>query len=677
MQIPTPPALMARVGALADTECYKNYWLLRIRPDGAPEDICFELFAGQSFDVFTRQRIASIFEAFTVYTFNGNGYDVPMINAAICGYSCEQLKWLSDRIIVENVKPWELDLPKWAPADHIDLMEVAPGAGSQKAYGARIHSKRIKDLPYDPAQILTGEQIAELREYCGIDLDVLADLRRELTPEIKLREKLSERYGIDLRSKSDAQVAEKVLWLRCEQAAGRRLYKPKDINWNLKFRFEVPPFISYASPQLQQALAIVQNAVFSIAPSGSVAKLPELEELEIKIGNSVYQMGLGGLHSQEKKLVVISDDRRVVRMPDVASYYPTLIINSNRQPPALGVAFTQEYSGIKTERLADKATAGKLKKAGDTKSEAYKTAATGDAGGKIMLNGTFGKTGSMHSILYAPEMLIQTTLSGQLSLLMLIEWHEYYGIPVVSANTDGIVIHCPRELVATSDALIAEWEKRTGLTMETEEYRALYARDVNNYFAIPAKGAAKRKGEYAKASLVFKKNPDVEICSDAIEAFLCDGIPPAYTIMTCTDIRKFITTQVVAGGAIKMWGEGPRKGALVRDMASVLLANGWKKDGRKWKRGSVLADPTTAYQQCFAPQRPEYLGKVVRWYYSTQAPGPIVYKTNGNTVSLSYGAKPCMTLPDEFPTDIDYSWYIKKAESILNDIGYNVLTGAQ
>ncbi len=295
-------------------------------------------------------------------------------------------------------------------------------------------------------------------------------------------------------------------------------------------------------------------------------------------------------------------------------------------------------------------------------------------GGKIFLNGTFGKTGSPYSILFAPEMLIQTTITGQLSLLMLIEWHEYYGIPVVSANTDGIVIKCPRDKVYISEHLIKEWEKTTGLEMETVEYRGIYSRDVNSYFAVKSDGEVKRKGEYSKAGLSEKKNPDVEICSDAVADFLSKGIAPAATILGCSDIRKFITIQKVNGGAVKMWGEGPLKTALVRDMVPILERNGWFKDGRKWRKGDMITDPTTAYKSCFAPQTPEYLGKVARWYYGTNSPGPIVYASNGNTVSLSYGAQPCMTLPDSLPTDINYDWYIKKADDILRDVGYYTLS---
>ena len=315
---------------------------------------------------------------------------------------------------------------------------------------------------------------------------------------------------------------------------------------------------------------------------------------------------------------------------------------------------------------------GKLKKAGDTKSHEYAEARVGNEGGKIMINGTFGKTGSPYSVLFAPTMLIQTTVTGQLSLLMLIEWHELYGIPVISANTDGIVIDCPRDKLQVSEYLIAEWQRRTGLEMETDDYVALYARDVNNYFAIKTPDDVKRKGEYAKAGLAEKKNPDVEICADAVAEFLAKGVPVEYTIAACRDIRKFVTIQKVNGGGVKMWGEGPRKGARVMDMVGTLTANGWVKEGRKWRKGDSLADAATAYAACFQPQRPEYLGKVIRWYYGTRSPGPIVYSSNGNLVGGSYGAMPCMTLPDQFPDDIDYAWYVSKSEAILRDLGVDI-----
>lgn len=673
--VPPPPRADApRPEADCDTECFPNYWLLKFRPVGGPA-YSFRLFAGQRLSVPDIQRIKLLFDAYCVITFNGMGYDRWMIGAALDGYTTEQLKALNDQIIVERIKPWELGLSDWEPSDHIDIMEVAPGDGSQKQYAGRIHCKRMQDLPYSPDQSLTLEQIGHVDSYCENDLDVLRALRESLRPQIDQRVGLSKRYGIDLRSKSDAQLAEAVLRKRCEDAAGRRLYK-QPIDPFLSFRYRVPPFISYATPQLQRALELVRSAIFRLSDKLVVQMPPELEGLTIALGRSVYKIGIGGLHSQEERAVHRSDDQFVLRDNDVASYYPTLILNSGEWPAALGETFLREYAAIKEERLAAKALQGKLKKSGDTASAAYEEAKVGNEGGKIMINGTFGKTGSPYSILFAPSMLIQTTVTGQLSLLMLIEWHELYGIPVVSANTDGIVIKCPRHLVHVSEALIAEWQRRTGLEMETVEYKMVASRDVNNYVAVKSDGEVKRKGEYAttfdregRPDLQTKKNPDVEICADAVAEYVSNGTPVEYTIAACRDIRKFVTIQRVAGGGVKLWGEGPRKDARVRDMVPVLLANGWVKQGRKWAKDGLLCDARSAYERCFAPQRPELLGKVCRWYYGTRSPGPIVYASNGNTVSLSYGAQPCMLLPDEFPADVDFAWYIEKTKSMISNLG--------
>lgn len=579
------------------------------------------------------------------------------------------LKQLNDKIIVERIKPWELEIPRWEPADHIDVMEVAPGAGSQKQYAGRIHCRTMRDLPYSPDSELSPLQIVEVSQYCENDLDVLDALFDELHPQIKQREILGKRYGIDLRSKSDAQVAEAVLKYRCEIAVGRRIYKP-EIDWDMRFCYRVPEFIRFELPQLQHALDLVRKAEFRLGASGTVTMPDALEGLCIPIGGSTYKVGIGGLHSQEKRIAHVADDVWSLRDNDVASYYPSLILNSGEWPKALGPLFLKEYESIKDERLAAKKKQGQLEKAGVKSGDEYEDAKVGNEGGKIMINGTFGKTGSPYSILFAPTMLIQTTVTGQLSLLMLIEWHERAGISVISANTDGIVVKCSKDQIAISEMLIAGWQMRTGLVMETAEYAAIYSRDVNNYIAVKKGGGVKRKGEYSKAGLVEKKNPDCEICSDAVALFLEKGVAISDTIRACRDIRKFVTVVRVTGGGVKMWGDGPRKDDKVRDMIPVIQANGWVKVGRKWEKNGVQADASTAYANCFAPQREEYLGKVVRWYYGTQSPGPIVYASNGNIVSMSYGAKPCMTLPDEFPDDVDYDWYINRSNGMLEDIGY-------
>lgn len=669
-----PPAPQGKPVALFDTESFPNYWLLKFRVQNGPL-YTFQLRAGESLSPIDVSRVLTLFGLFTVVSFNGIYYDCPMISCALAGFTAEQLKWMSDQLIGEGRKPWELgDSAGWRPPDHIDIMEVLPGSGSQKQYAGRIHCKTMRDLPYDDRTWLNEAQIVEVDSYCENDLSVLEALYQALAPQLEIRVRLGSRWGIDLRSCSDAQVGERVIKAGCEQILCQRIYKP-EIDWNIRFRYEIPHFIDFCAPELQRALQLIRESIFALGPSGHVVLPEQLEGLEIPIGKTIYRLGIGGLHSKDKRVVHRSDNDFILRDNDVRGYYPRLILNSGHWPPALGPAFRDAYGAIVSERDADKAEEKRLKKLGNTKDPSFVegyAAYSRNEGGKVASNGPFGKLGSPFSILFAPEMLIHTTLTGQLSLLMLAEWHEMQGIQVVSANTDGILIRCPRAKVAVSESIIDYWQKKTGLEMETKEFKAIYMRDVNNYVGIPLDETEeiKRKGEYARSGLIEKKNPDVEICGDAVAEFLAKGTPVAFTVAACRDIRKFVTVQKVTGGAVKLWGEGPRKEMKVADMTTVLLTNGWTKVGRKWTRDGIVTDARSAYCSCFAPQQPEYLGKVIRWYYGTRAPGTIIYNSNGNQVSLSYGAQPCMTLPDKFPSDVDYAWYIANCESMLKDVGY-------
>lgn len=345
--------------AVFDTECYPNYWLLKFRPI-CEQSLSFSIHAGRRFSDQQIAEIRALFDTHTVISFNGINYDVAMITGALCGYTPEQLKDINDRMIVHKVRYWDLGLPRWQPYDHIDLIEVAPGDGSLKQYAGRIHSKKIQDLPYEPNHILTELQMTEVALYCDNDLDVLEDLWNALQPQIEQRVALSERYGIDLRSKSDAQLAETLIKALCEKETGRTIYK-QDIDYNMQFKYDVPAYIAYQTPQLQDALAKVKSATFRLSSSGYVEMPQELDELAIPIGQSVYRMGIGGLHSSESTSVHHSDKVNVLRDNDVASYYPSLILNSGKYPHALGKTFAKEYSNLKQNRLCAKRESAKLK----------------------------------------------------------------------------------------------------------------------------------------------------------------------------------------------------------------------------------------------------------------------------------------------------------------------------
>jgi len=589
---------MAKPTLVLDTEVYRDYFLASFLNVDTGNVRHFECHADQALDVRTLQAILG---RYRIVTFNGLNFDMPVLSVAMGSGDPAAAKRVANKIILNNMKHWQLgiDLPE---CDHVDLIEVAPGIASLKIYGGRLHAPKMQDLPIDPDASIEPGQRALLRQYCENDLRTTLALFRKLEPQIALRESMSAQYGVDLRSKSDAQIAEAVIVHEVEKRMGRKLVKQDPFRLaGQTFRYKWPSFIKFGSNAMDIPHAIILTAEFTIGSNGVVTMPKEIAALKIKIGQSTYQMGIGGLHSTEKSIAHHADDDHILVDRDVASYYPAIILNCGLKPASMGDHFTAVYRSIVERRLAAKRSGDKV--AADSL--------------KITINGSFGKFGSPYSKLYSPPLLIQTTVTGQLSLLMLIEQLEAEGIPVVSANTDGIVIKCPRSKVALMEMIVLEWEVATGFDTEATEYAALYSRDVNNYVAIKPDGV-KVKGVYAPAAL--QKNPTNEIVTTAVINYVQKGVPVEQTIHGCTDITKFATIRTVKGGAVK--------------------------DGA-------------------------YLGKAVRWYYALGELGTINYKVNGYTVPRTEGAKPLMDLPEAFPDDVDLDWYVSEAQSVLRDIGAN------
>jgi len=118
------------------------------------------------------------------------------------------------------------------------------------------------------------------------------------------------------------------------------------------------------------------------------------------------------------------------------------------------------------------------------------------------------------------------------------------------------------------------------------------------------------------------KNPQFSIVSDAVSAHLSGSADYKQIIRDCRDINKFIMLRKVTGGAV--WRDQP-------------------------------------------------IGKAVRFYYSTDV-GPdetISYAKNSNKVPQSDGAKPCLDLPDEFPSDVDFERYVGMAQMVFKQMGVN------
>ena len=583
-----------------DVECYSNYFLVSFTNEQQTKYVELELTPdGNPFD---KSRLKTLMQNYTTVSFNGLSYDLPVITAVLNGYNNKQLKQLSDDIITSGLASWQvckkhgLTVPQW---DHIDIINVAPGQASLKVYGGRLHTLKMQDLPYDPSDTITPQMAEQLRIYCRNDLQQTIELYQSLKKQIELRVLMGQQYGVDLRSKSDAQIAESVL--RSELSDAGVTVKRNDVAPGTRFKYKPPAFIRFDNQTLRKAFLAVKGATFEVQPSGAV-KLPEIINTAIAYDNAKYKFGIGGLHSQEKRQAIICGDDELLYEADFASFYPFIILGESFYPKHLTKRFLSVYGDIVKRRIdakhsGDKVTADSL---------------------KITINGSFGKLGSKYSFLYSPNLLIQTTITGQLCLLMLIERVTNAGGRVISANTDGIVIHCKKSLYSAISEQLFDFELLSGYTLEETFYSAIYSRDVNNYVAIKADGGVKGKGMFADPNIM--KNPTNEICVIAVKQYLENGTPIEQTICKCTDLTKFVSVRNVTGGA-------------------------------KW--------------------RDQYLGKAVRFYYSTDG-DTINYVKNGNKVPKSDGARPLMQLPYDpyyIPDDLDHDVYINECKQMLIDLG--------
>lgn len=579
-----------------DTETLPNRTLLCARCDESGE--WFDLWlhhpgAPERLKTFLRQPGA------TFVGFNSLSFDRVVVAAMCAGRSSSDVKRIANDLIENELAHWKAMRKYSLPDlgyDHIDLIEVAPSFAGLKTYGARMHMPLLQDMPIAHDQEITAEQEDTVLSYCHNDVLTTQELLHQLEPELTLRVEMSRQYGTDMRSKSDAQMAEQA-YIASMGLQRRENRVPSTVTYT------PPAFIRFRDDRLQTLLERVRRHTFDMNQKTGHVILPDFLGAEhVTYKGGTYQLGVGGIHSTHDKSVchVAGDD--CITDIDAASFYPSIILECGFVPAGLGEAFVDEYRSIYRRRL-------EAKRVGDK---------TTDATLKISLNGTFGKLASRYSVLYAPDLMLAVTLTGQFTLLMLIERLADAGVETLSANTDGIAVRYPAGLRSEVERVVNEFSTLSRFQFEYTEYRTLAMKDVNNYFAVKTDRKVKARGIYAPLSL--KKNPTAGVCAHAVGERLARGVPLLDTIKSAR-FEAFLSARNVTGG-----GE----------------------------------------------QSGEYLGKVVRWYQSTDRElPPLRYVSNGNKVNKTEGARACMALPKggAHPEDLDYDWYLRESLRIMKYVG--------
>lgn len=595
-----------------DIEVYWDYFLISFFDAETGKFKDFEMYEGKPLD---RASISRIMRNFTLISFNGNNFDINILLLALREHTTNaELKEMANYIIGddennghqfwETRRHYKLRLPPYL--DHIDMKEIMPGQKSLKNYGGQMHSRKIQDLPIHHNALIAPNQRPLMREYCHNDCETLHDAVVKFAENIDIRYTMSQEYDIDLRSKSDAQIAEAVIIAEIERITEEPVEKPI-IRPGTQFKYVMPEFIEFETEEMLEVKRRVEESVFLVNHStGKVIMPPLLAKYKIKFDGAAYTFGIGGLHSNEKKVSYYADEDFGLTDIDMTSFYPWIIRILRLFPSHLGKIFLRIFNKILDDRVH-------AKKAG------LKILA---AMLKIVVNGSFGKFGSKYSKLGSPHLLIQVTVTGQLLLLMLIERLTLAGMQVVSANTDGIVVLHRRDQVLLMNEIVWDFETDTKLLSEQTHYKSIHFRDVNAYIAITTSGKVKTKGCFAPPEPVGSSwpSPSNEICSDAVVAYLKDGTPLMDTISACEDVRKFVTIKKVSGG-------GDFRG--------------------------------------------EDIGRVARWYYSSESTDSVTVIDSGNQVQKANNVELLMELPidNRIPADLDYDRYFEMADEYLYDIG--------
>lgn len=234
--------------------------------------------------------------------------------------------------------------------------------------------------------------------------------------------------------------------------------------------------------------------------------------LKIDIAGVPHIFAWGGLHGARNNYIEEGQFLNV----DVASYYPSLMIkygwgSRNMTDP-------NKYEEIYHQRLKYKAEKNPLQ-----------------APLKIVLNGTYGAMKDKFNPLYDPRQSNNVVVGGQLLLLDLIEKLEGH-CDIIQSNTDGILVKLRdnRELV---ESICHEWEHRTGMVLEFDEFVKVIQRDVNNYIIVAADGSYKSKGAVVKKTSAL--DYDTAILNEAVVNYFVKGIPVEKTILECNELIKF------------------------------------------------------------------------------------------------------------------------------------------
>lgn len=466
--------------------------------------------------------------------YNSTHYDNPVINYCI-DYRYTNVSTTRfvrslfelTRIIIgkdDNIDQWK----RWKYARNflsIDLLTMMYSKAlrvSLKEMQVTMHYRNVEEFQADWLADLPLSRFDELISYNINDVESTEELLNRLKKRLELRVGIEQEYGINCISVDDVNLGMHILAQEYMKATGisrKALEELRSPCNSIDLNKVILPQIKFKTPILQKVLAEMK-AQNNIDPGRKGYINTFL------FGGMKTTVGVGGIHGDCGTCVIKPNENEVLLDWDVASLYPSLMIEYGFYPPHLGKAFLEVYSRIRTERLEAKHNGNKLK------NDCF----------KFCLNGLSGNLQNEYSWAYSPFTVMQVRINGQLLLLMLAEELFLAGCKLKQINTDGILFIADKSVSDRLKTIKESWESFTKLVLEEEVFESFYQLAINDYFGLYTNGKKKQKGFFITDTLLGKGLLP-KIIPEAIINYFLNDIPVEQTIMECKDIRKFIQSE--------------------------------------------------------------------------------------------------------------------------------------
>jgi len=397
--------------------------------------------------------------------------------------------------------------------------------------------ENIEEMPIHHTKTnMTDEEIQMTKEYCHNDVMATYEFFKITTGDtehplykgnnqVALRQDIQDEFGIPCLNYSDSKIGDEMIKKFYAQEKG---IKYEDLPKKGYFRKEIKAsecmadYIAFETDELKKFHKLVKKQILTMTD--------DFKESLVFKGNT-YTFAKGGLHTENKPKIFEADENTLIVDWDVSSYYPAIIINNGRYPKHLGPAFLRGYKQMFDKRLELKPLAKKDKKI------------KGIVGAlKLAVNSVYGKSSDMQNWIYDRKLTMFTTLTGELSLLMLIEKYELHGIHVISANTDGVTIEVTLDKIDKMHELNKWWMELTSYELERTDYAKIIFSTVNDYLAVKTDGEIKKKGDFL-TDFELHKNKSARVVPIALEQYFVNDIPVADTIKNHTNIYDFALRQ--------------------------------------------------------------------------------------------------------------------------------------